>query len=35
MRVRNWRNGTFIARGIPALLQQGRESTARSREVFT
>jgi len=29
------RNGVFIAREIPALLQQGRESTARSREVFT
>lgn len=29
------RNGIFIAREIPALLQQGRESTARSREVFT
>lgn len=29
------RNGIFIAREIPALLQQGRESMARSREVFT
>ena len=29
------RNALFIAREIPALLQQGRESTARSREVFT
>jgi len=28
-------NGRFIAREIPALLQQSRESTARSREVFT
>jgi hypothetical protein len=27
-------NGRFIARDIPALLQQGREWTARSREVF-
>ena len=27
-------NGRFIAREIPALLQQGRESTARSRPVF-
>ena len=29
------RNAVFIARDIPALLQQGRESTARSRQVFT
>ena len=29
------RNALFIAREIPALLQQSRESTARSREVFT
>jgi hypothetical protein len=29
------RNAVFIAREIPALLQQSRESTARSREVFT
>ncbi len=27
-------NGIFIARDIPALLQQGRALTARSREVF-
>ena len=27
-------NAIFIAREIPALLQQGREQTARSREVF-
>jgi len=27
-------NGIFIAREIPALLQQGRQWTARSREVF-
>jgi hypothetical protein len=27
-------NGIFIARQIPALLQQGREWTARSQEVF-
>jgi len=29
------RNALFIARESPALLQQSRESTARSREVFT
>jgi hypothetical protein len=29
------RNGIFIAREMPALLQQGRESSARSRQVFT
>ena len=29
------RNGIFIAHDIPALLQQGRESTARSRQLFT